>query len=192
MPEEGDIELGPLVVAQDDELLVVQAPAAHPHVQEALAACGVDLVAQVPVLCGGEGQAIPVGAPYQAANVHAASASTFPIPVSGVSVRRSSGSPRQSVNISRSPSRICDTRWRSSAKYAAPWIRGRTRLPSVHAMSPRWRASSRVEWFPLSRGVRNHCVVSTFDPFPLCRFCNPCGLRRSQHRGNRTRPSVLV
>ena len=35
-------------------------------------------------------------------------------------------------------------------------------------------------------------MVGTLHPFPLCRLCKPCGLRRSQHRGNRTRPSVLV
>src|SRR5674476_508234 len=122
----------------------------------------------------------------------AASANTFPISVSEVPARRSSGSPRQSANISRSPSRICATRWFRSAKYVAPWTSGSTRLPSVQAMSPRWRVSSRVEGFPRSREVRNHWVVGILDPFPLFRLCNPCGLRRSQHRGNRTRPSVLV
>src|SRR5450631_2626896 len=100
----------------------------------------------------------------------AASANTVPTSVSGLPVRRSSGSPRQSANISRSPSRICETRSCSSAKYAAPWIRGRTRLPSVHATSPGWRLSSRVEGLPRSLEVRNHGVVGNVDPFPQCPF----------------------
>ena len=71
--EEGDVEVGPLPVAQDDELLVVRPPGPHPHVEEALAAGVIDLIAQVPVLRGGECQAVPVGAPDEAANVDAAS-----------------------------------------------------------------------------------------------------------------------
>src|ERR1035437_10366883 len=109
----------------------------------------------------------------------AASANTFPTSVSGEPVRRSSGSPRQSTNISRSPSRICDTRRCSSAKYVAPWMRGRTMLPSVQAAPPRWRASSRLEGVPRSVEVRNHrvrscCVLGTFDPYPA-----PAGCRGS-------------
>src|ERR1035437_7848195 len=109
----------------------------------------------------------------------AAAANTFPTPVSGEPVRRSSGSPRQSTNISRSPSRICDTRRCSSAKYVAPWMRGRTMLPSVQAAPPRWRASSRDEGFPRSVEVRTHRVrsprvVGTFDPYPA-----PAGCRGS-------------
>lgn len=82
------------MVAQDDELLVVRPPGPHPHVEEAQAAGGIDLLAQAAVLLGGESQ---------------------------------------SANISRSPLRICDTRRCNSAKYVAPWMSGRTRLPSVHA-----------------------------------------------------------
>jgi hypothetical protein len=130
--EEGDIEVGPLVGAQDDELLVVRPSDAHPHVKEAFAASVIDLIAQMPVLRGGEGHAIPVGAPYEASNVDAASSgigehlSDLRIRILGrfawsrrragfvfgseVPARRSLESPRQSTNISRSPSRICDTR----------------------------------------------------------------------------------
>ena len=70
--EERDIKLGSVVVAKDDKLLVVRPSGPHPHVPETLAAGGIDLFAQVPVLGGRERQAVPVGAPDQAANIHAA------------------------------------------------------------------------------------------------------------------------
>jgi len=73
--EEGDVELGPLVVSQDDELLVVRPPCPDPHVEQALAAGGIDLLAQMPVLRGGECQAVPVGAPKETTNIDAASGS---------------------------------------------------------------------------------------------------------------------
>src|SRR5664279_3033345 len=49
-------------------------------------------------------------------------------------------------------------------------MRGRTMLPSVHGPPPRWRASSRVEWFSAFGQVRNHrvrsrCVMGTFDRY---------------------------
>jgi hypothetical protein len=137
--EEGDVQLGPLVVAQDHELLMVRPPGSHSYVEQALATGGIDLLAQVPVLRVGEGQAVPVRTPKETTNIDAcmaASANTLPTSVSGVPVRRSSGSPRQSANINRSPSRIWDTRWFSSAKYVTPWMSGRTKLPSVHATPP--------------------------------------------------------
>jgi hypothetical protein len=52
-------------------------------------------------------------------------------------------------------------------------------LPSVQAAPPGWQASSRVEGFPRSVEVRNHCVrsccvVGTFDRYPA-----PAGCRGS-------------
>ena len=73
--EEGDVELGPVPMAQDDELLVVRPPCPDPHVEQALAAGGIDLLTQVPVLRGGEGQAVPVGAPQETTDIDAASGS---------------------------------------------------------------------------------------------------------------------
>ncbi len=59
-------------MAQDDELLVVRPAGPHPHVQDALAACVIDLVPKLAVLRGREGQPVPVGAPKETANVDAA------------------------------------------------------------------------------------------------------------------------
>jgi len=70
--QEGDVALGLVAVTQDNELLVVRAPGPHAHVEHALAAGGVDLLAQMPVLLRREGQAVPVGAPYQPTNVDTA------------------------------------------------------------------------------------------------------------------------
>jgi hypothetical protein len=71
--EEGDVQLRPVAVAQDDELLVVRPHGAHPHVEQALASGVIDLISQVPVLRGREGQPVPVGAPHQTAYIDAAS-----------------------------------------------------------------------------------------------------------------------
>jgi hypothetical protein len=71
-PQEGDVELGPVVVAQDHELLVVGSPRPHPHVQQALPACVIDLISQLAVLLGREGEAVPVGAPDEPADVDTA------------------------------------------------------------------------------------------------------------------------
>ena len=68
-PEEGDVQLGPRPVAQDDELLVVRSAGPHPHVEQALTAGVVDLVAQPPVFRRGERQTVPVGAPDEPAYV---------------------------------------------------------------------------------------------------------------------------
>ena len=61
--QEGNVELGPVTVAQDHELLVVRPPGPHPHVQEALTASVIDLVSELAVLLGREGHPIPVGSP---------------------------------------------------------------------------------------------------------------------------------
>jgi hypothetical protein len=45
-----DDQLGPITVSQDYDLLVVWASAAHPHIQQALAARVIDLIAQPAVL----------------------------------------------------------------------------------------------------------------------------------------------
>ena len=71
-PQEGDVELGPVLVAQDHELLVVRAPGPYPHVQEALAARVIDVVSQFAVLRRREGQPVLVGAPEEAADVDTA------------------------------------------------------------------------------------------------------------------------
>ena len=71
--EVGDVQLGPVVVAQDDKFLVVRPADSHSHVEQALATGVIDLIAQMPVLRRGERQAVPMGAPYKAANVNAAS-----------------------------------------------------------------------------------------------------------------------
>jgi hypothetical protein len=48
--DEGDVQLGPAGMADHDHLLVVGAQRADPLVEEALAAGGLDLVAEVTVL----------------------------------------------------------------------------------------------------------------------------------------------
>ena len=64
---------GRIVVAQDHELLMVRPPCPDPHVEQALAAGGIDLLTQVSVLRGGECQAVPVGAPKETTNIDVAS-----------------------------------------------------------------------------------------------------------------------
>ena len=81
----------------------------------------------------------------------AASASTRDTSVPGPS-SRSSGSPRQSVNSSRSPASIARTAASSSAKYAAPCSNGRTWFPVVHAAPSGCRESSLVAELPRSAG----------------------------------------
>lgn len=63
--DERDVLLGAAGVAQHDELLVVRAAGAHPHVEQALAARLLDLLAEVAVLAFAELQAVQVGAPHQ-------------------------------------------------------------------------------------------------------------------------------
>jgi hypothetical protein len=117
--DERDVELGPAGVPQHDELLVVRSAGAHPHVQQHLAAGPLDPLAEVLVLLGTERQPVPVRAPDQPAHVHPAlgrRAEQVAIVVSSSAVSRSSGSPRQSVNSSRSPRRSAPTQRASSAK----------------------------------------------------------------------------
>ncbi len=102
---------------------------------------------------------------------------TAPISVPGPS-SRSSGSPRQSVNSSRSPSRIASTAARSSAKYEAPWTSGRARLPQDQAAPSARRSSRRVAGLPRSPRTRSHCT----------RVIGPAlRLRRTGRRGSSPR-----
>ena len=84
----------------------------------------------------------------------------------GSPVSRSSASPCQSVKKMRSPARVASIRSYSSAKYVAPWISGRTRLPSDQAWSPGCRSSSRVAGLPRSDLVSSHSRGS--GTRPLC------------------------
>jgi hypothetical protein len=68
----GDVERGPARVAQHDELLVVRAAAADPHVAQALAAGRLDPVPEVAVFRGAERQPIPVRTPDQPLDDHPA------------------------------------------------------------------------------------------------------------------------
>jgi hypothetical protein len=70
--DECDVALGAVGVAQDDELLVVRATGTYPHVQQALAAGGFDLLAEVAVLALAELEAVQVRTPDQALDDHAA------------------------------------------------------------------------------------------------------------------------
>ena len=67
--EVGDVAGGVVAVPQHDELLVVRAAGAHPHVAQALAPRLVDLDAEQPRLLGVEAELVPVRAPQQPAHV---------------------------------------------------------------------------------------------------------------------------
>ena len=82
----------------------------------------------------------------------------------GASVRSSSASPCQSVKRTRSPSRVALRASYSSLKYAAPWTRGATRLPSDQARSPPCRVSSRVLGLPRSGRVSSQSRSSVTSP----------------------------
>ena len=64
-----DVARRVVAVPQHDELLVVRAAGAHPHVAQALAAGLVDLDAEQPRLLGVEAELVPVRAPQQPAHV---------------------------------------------------------------------------------------------------------------------------
>ena len=68
----GHVALRASWVAEDGQLLVVRAPGADPHVQEALAAGGLDLLTELAVLVLVVAEAVQVGAPQQAPNEHSA------------------------------------------------------------------------------------------------------------------------
>jgi hypothetical protein len=56
----GHVQVRTTRVPEHDELLVVGATGADPHVQQAFPAGRFDLVAEVPVFHGAEGQAVEV------------------------------------------------------------------------------------------------------------------------------------
>ena len=89
----------------------------------------------------------------------AAAANTWPTSVPGPS-RRSSGSPRQSVNSSRSPGPIALTAASRAVKYVAPCTSGVTWFPSVHQEPSGCRESSVVSGLPRSPGARNQWAGS--------------------------------
>lgn len=68
----GDVAGGIVVVPDHQQLLMMRAAGAHPHVQQHLGPVILQRFSQVPVLRGREVQQIPVGAPHQATEVHAA------------------------------------------------------------------------------------------------------------------------
>src|SRR5579864_7915117 len=80
---------------------------------------------------------------------------TAPISESGSSLRLWSGSPRQSVKYSWSPATSSPIAARSLRKYAAPWTRVSTLLPTLHAKPPGRRRSSALKSLPRSELVRN-------------------------------------
>ena len=68
----GDVAGRVLGVPDHDELLVVGAAGADPHVPQALAAGLADLLAELAVPMGAEAETVPVGAPQQPTDVDAA------------------------------------------------------------------------------------------------------------------------
>ena len=68
----GDVAGRVVGVPDHDELLVVGAAGADPHVPQALPAGLADLLAQVAVPMRAEAETVPVGAPQQPAHVDAA------------------------------------------------------------------------------------------------------------------------
>ena len=91
----------------------------HPHVEQRLRALGLQFLTGVPVLRAGERELVPVRAPNQASDVtprRSAAPSSRTMVDPGSSVSCSSGSPRQSVNMIRSPDRVSSMHSSSSAK----------------------------------------------------------------------------
>ena len=118
---------------------------ADPHVPQALAAGRLDVLAEMPVLLLAEREAIQVGAPEQALD-HArrvGGAANTRRPRCPAAVSSSSGSPRQSVNSSRSPGaarrrggQLGEVRLRRGPAARA--------VADVYGSPPGWRGSSRV------------------------------------------------
>ena len=70
--DEGDVARRVVAVADDDELLVVRAAGADPHVEQHLGAAALEPLAEVAVLGGEEAGLVEVRAPHQATHVDAA------------------------------------------------------------------------------------------------------------------------
>ena len=67
--QERDVTVRAARMPKDDELLVVGAPHADPHVQQALAPRRVDVLTELPILLAREGEAVEVRAPDEAPDV---------------------------------------------------------------------------------------------------------------------------
>ena len=96
------------------------------------------------------------------------------VTVAPPSVSRSSGSPRQSLNSTRSPRPTCASASARTAKYVEPCTSGRTALPSV-------QGRSRVASLPRCSAVRNQ--PSSVRPPAIAG-------RRTPDRGARRRSDV--
>jgi len=94
-------------------------------------------------------------------------ASSSPIDGPSGSIR-SSASPRQSVNHTRSPARRAISSSCSREKYVAPWISGRTRFPSDQDADPAGPACTSVAGFPRSARLRNHAAGSVSTRRTYC------------------------
>src|SRR5215213_4073841 len=68
--DEGNIVLGMTRVPQYDELLMVRTARPDPHIQQAFAACGFNVLAEVAVLLFTELKAVEVRPPKQAPDVN--------------------------------------------------------------------------------------------------------------------------
>ena len=117
---ERDVPRRVVTAADDEQFLVMAAEEAHPLIQQHLAAGVIDLAAEEligPVTHGGR-DALSVGSPDQAAHFHSRPGQPCQQLTDRRSVRvsRSSPSPRQSVNHTRSPACRADSSSCSRAK----------------------------------------------------------------------------
>ncbi len=116
---ERDIEFWATPVAKDDELLMVRTTRADPLVEQTFPAGGFDLLPEMPVFLFAESEAVEMRSPDQSLDDDTASGGggeqLRDSVVPGLSMI-SSGSPRQSVNMSRSPLLIAATQRASSGK----------------------------------------------------------------------------
>ena len=174
-PTKAMSRLGSSAVAEHDELLVVRAAGAHPHVQQRLARRGLDRPSPRWRFSASRSRSrSQVRAPDQAAHVDPALGRRGRAPrrprCPARRSSRSSGSPRQSAKKTRSPAR---SRLRCARQLGEVGRRrGRAGAPGCPRSTPRrpgCRASSRVRGLPRSAASRNQSAGGTTGCLPARR-----------------------